>query len=115
MPVAIGDDLIKFRVSSRAKEKWSALAETDNMSLSAWVKDACKSKARGEQVREREIITTLNQIRVNLASGIGNNLNQVAKYYNTTGKINDDLDALICDLAIVVKQIELLTKEFEVG
>ena len=115
MALAISDSEIKFRVSSRAKEKWAAAAEAEKISMSAWIKDACRAKARGEQVANREIIKCLDQIRVDFERNHGNNLNQLAKYHNTVRRRGGDITNLIDEVDDLVLLIERKILELKVS
>ena len=98
MAKVTADAEIKFRVTSRAKQKWALLAEQSDMSMSEWIKLACRVQARNGVIsenNEHELSQTLRTILSDLNSKVGNNLNQIAYHANATGTLKPVDDAIV--------------------
>ena len=108
----IADAVINFRATKISKEKWSGLAEQDNLSLAEWIKNACRSKSRSEYVDERVLLQALIDLRRDLNSGVGNNLNQIAHHANSTHVLGP-IDAAISDYYIMRERINEVIRRLD--
>ena len=98
MAKVIADAEIKFRVTSRAKQKWALLADQSDMSLSEWIKLSCRTQARNGVIsenQEHDLSEALRTILSDLNSKAGNNLNQIAYHANLTGTLKPVDDAIV--------------------
>lgn len=109
---ALADDEINIRVTKRAKLKWTALAKEDNVSMSEWIKSACRSKARCEFIDERKLIEALVLLRRDMNSGVGNNLNQIAYHANLTGSLGP-VETAIAEFTEIKETLNNIIRGFD--
>lgn len=80
---------VRFRADPEQESRWRAAAATHGLTFSEWVRGlADNATATGSD--GRELAAALAAIRLDLARGAGNNLNQLAHVANTAGTISAD-------------------------
>ncbi|MDF1586930.1 plasmid mobilization protein [Marinimicrococcus flavescens] len=79
------NDLVRIRIPAAEKERWRQHAAAAGLPLSAWVRTACRSGARGGD--DAAVRAELVRLRRAL-NAIGNNVNQLAHRANAGAPID---------------------------
>lgn len=88
---------IEFRVSENEKEQITQRAKEGNLSLSKYCRQVSMNRQLKLKDADRQLLIELGRI--------GNNLNQVAKQLNQTGKTNESINPILEGIKIILKQI----------
>ena len=92
---------IRFRASPEQEARWQLASSRSGRSFSDFARDLLDN-ASATGTDGRELATALFALRADLASHIGNNLNQIARHANTTGTVSvDALAGAMSDLAVM--------------
>ena len=89
------EDRLRVRVFPDEIERWQAIAQSHGMPLSTWLRalaDESASIGRDPDDWKRELSRFLRDLN----SGVGANLNQIAKHLNAQKKAGSLADVLAC-------------------
>lgn len=112
----IREDRLRVRVFPEEIERWQAVASSQGMPLSTWLRglaDESASLGRNSEDWRRDLSAFLRDLN----SGIGANLNQIAKHLNAQKKAGNSADVsafqetlqtIAHDVAIIRAQAESL-------
>jgi hypothetical protein len=112
----IREDRLRVRVFPEETERWHAIAKAHGMPLSTWLRglaDESASIGRNPDDWKRELSRFLRDLN----SGVGANLNQIAKHLNAQKKagnpadvlaFQETLNAIAHDVSIMREQAEAL-------
>lgn len=103
----IRDSIIKIRVTSAGKQRWSVAAGAAGVELSEWIRAACRSYMRGGD--DAAVRAELVRLRTEL-SRLGSNLNQVQHAINTRQL---SADAVASPLAAIAAMRAAITAALE--
>jgi hypothetical protein len=110
------EDRLRVRVLPEETKRWQAIAKAHGMPLSTWLRglaDESASIGRNPDEWKRELSRFLRDLN----SGVGANLNQIAKHLNAQKKAGNPVDVLACaetlkaiaqDIAVIRRQAEAL-------
>jgi hypothetical protein len=89
------EDRLRVRVFPEETKRWQAIAKAHGMPLSTWLRglaDESASIGRNPDDWKRELSRFLRDLN----SGVGANLNQIAKHLNAQKKAGNPVDVLAC-------------------
>ena len=113
------DDILKVSgVSPDQRTAWSACAAAAGLPTAAWMREAAAAAGTTAADLRAELV----RLRVDLARGMGNNLNQIAHALNAdlkAGKLPDaaaherSLAAAAADVALARRAVEWMLRRLE--